>query len=175
MDLRPLVRLVPDFPKPGILFRDITPLLQNPAGFRAAIEQLAAGTATMGSLDYVVGIESRGFILGAALAQHLGLGFVPVRKRGKLPPPVLSQTYTLEYGQDELQLQAHALHPGNRVVIVDDVLATGGTAAATAELVAQSGAQVGGFAFLIELAFLSGRKLLPPQIPTHVLMVEDSN
>jgi adenine phosphoribosyltransferase len=94
MDLRPLVRLVPDFPKPGILFRDITPLLQNPAGFRAAIEQLAAGTATMGSLDYVVGIESRGFILGAALAQHLGLGFVPVRKPGKLPPPVLSQSYT---------------------------------------------------------------------------------
>ncbi len=175
MDLRAFIRLVPDFPKPGILFRDMTPLLQDPAGFRAAIEQLAAGTAAMGSLDYVVGIESRGFILGAALAKHLGLGFVPVRKPGKLPPPVLSQIYSLEYGQDELQLHAHSLRPGDRVLIVDDVIATGGTAAATAQLVAQSGAEVGGFAFLIELAFLSGRKLLPPEIPTHVVMVDESN
>lgn len=172
MDLRALIRLVPDFPRPGILFRDMTPLLQDPAGFRAAIEQLVAGTTGMGSLDYVVGIESRGFILGAALAQHLGLGFVPVRKPGKLPPPVLSQTYSLEYGQDQLQLHAHALRPGERVLIVDDVIATGGTAAATAQLVAQSGAEVGGFAFLIELAFLSGCKALPPGIPAHVVMVE---
>ncbi|MEN9203124.1 MAG: adenine phosphoribosyltransferase [Thermostichus sp. DG_1_6_bins_120] len=174
MDLRSLIRLVPDFPKPGILFRDMTPLLQDPTGFRVAIEQLAAGTASMGSLDYVVGIESRGFILGAALARHLGLGFVPVRKPGKLPPPVLSQSYSLEYGQDQLQLRAQALHPGERVLIVDDLIATGGTAAATAQLVAQTGAEVGGFAFLIELAFLSGCRALPAGIPTHVLMVEES-
>jgi adenine phosphoribosyltransferase len=172
MELRSLIRLVPDFPKPGILFRDMTPLLQDPTGFRVAIEQLAAGTSSMGSLDYIVGIESRGFILGAALARHLGLGFVPVRKPGKLPPPVLSQSYSLEYGQDQLQLHAHALRPGERVLIVDDLIATGGTAAATAALVAQTGAEVGGFAFLIELAFLPGCKALPQGIPAHVLMVE---
>lgn len=171
MDIRSLIRDVPDFPKAGILFRDITPLLQHPQGFRTTIETLAQ-KFTDQSIDYVLGIESRGFILGATLAHHLGKGFVPVRKPGKLPPRVLSQSYDLEYGTDQLEIREGTFQPGDRVVIIDDLIATGGTAKAAAELVRQAGGELCGFGFVIELAFLEGRKLLP-QAPIHSLIVYD--
>jgi len=169
MDIRSLIRDVPDFPKPGILFRDITPLLQHPHGFQATITTLADRFADQ-SVDYILGIESRGFILGATLAHHMGKGFVPVRKPGKLPPKVLSQTYDLEYGTDQLEIREGTFQSGDRVVIIDDLIATGGTAKAAAELVQQAGGELCGYGFVIELAFLKGRDLLP-QAPIHSLIV----
>ncbi len=172
MDLRSLIRDVPDFPKQGILFRDITPLLQDPEGLKAAVHQLAQCVASE-RIDYVVGIESRGFIFGVPLAFHLEVGFIPVRKPNKLPPPVYSESYSLEYGTDSLEIREHIFKPGERVLIVDDLIATGGTAAATINLVQKAGAEVVGIGFLIELTFLKGRNHLPPGIPVHTLIAYD--
>ncbi|RZA33373.1 MAG: adenine phosphoribosyltransferase [Lysobacteraceae bacterium] len=151
-----LLRDVPDFPRPGILFKDITPVLADAGAFADAIAAMAAPWHGKGLLA-VVGVESRGFILGAALARELGIGFVPVRKPGKLPGPTLSIDYALEYGSDRLQIQADALPPGARVLVVDDVLATGGTLKAAAALVRRQGAEVVATAVLLELDALGAR------------------
>ena len=162
MDLKSLIRDIPDYPKPGILFRDITTLLRNPDGLRYTIDFLMDKCIKAGmTADYVVGIESRGFIFGAPLAYKLGTGFIPVRKKGKLPHSVHSIEYALEYGTDCLEIHQDALMPGNRVLIVDDLIATGGTAAATAKLLQQIGCELVGFGFIIELRDLQGRKHLP--------------
>jgi adenine phosphoribosyltransferase len=157
--LRSLVREIPDFPQPGVAFRDITPLLGNPAGFRRAIDELADRFGDA-DVDRVVGVESRGFILAAPVAYHLGAGFVPVRKAGKLPWAVVREEYQLEYGPDKLEIHRDAIHPDERVLIVDDVLATGGTAAATARLVEALGGFVAGIGILIEITALGGRAAL---------------
>lgn len=162
------IRHVPDFPKPGILFYDITTLLRDPRGFRDTVDALAA--PYMGEdIDVVVGIESRGFILGAAVANALGCGFVPVRKPGKLPAKAIREAYSLEYGDNVLEMHEDAVDTGSRVLIVDDVLATGGTAEATAKLVKQLGGDLRGLAFLIELDFLKGRTRLPGESVYSVL------
>jgi adenine phosphoribosyltransferase len=159
VDLKSLIRDVPDFPQPGVLFRDITPLLQNTEALRYTIDELAA-LAGAYRPDAIVGIESRGFVFGAPVAYKLGLPFVPVRKAGKLPSTRMSVEYALEYGESQLDIHADGLARGQRAVIVDDLLATGGTAAASAKLVELLGARVAAFAFLIELAFLGGRDRL---------------
>jgi adenine phosphoribosyltransferase len=157
--LKSKIRHVPDFPKPGILFYDVTTLLQDPIGFRAAVDSLTAPFKGQ-AIELVVGIESRGFIFGAAVADRLGAGFSPVRKSGKLPSTTMSASYSLEYGHDSLEIHDDAVHPGQRVLIVDDLLATGGTAMATADLVNRLGGQVHALAFLIELVALNGREKL---------------
>jgi adenine phosphoribosyltransferase len=159
-DLKSKIRHVPDFPKAGILFYDITTLLQDPVGFHAAIDSLALPFEDR-SIDIVVGVESRGFIFGAAVADRIGAGFSPVRKPGKLPSTCVRATYDLEYGTDSLEIHDDAVKKGQRVVIVDDLLATGGTARATIELVKGLGGQVHALAFLIELVALNGRAKLP--------------
>ena len=158
-ELKRWVRDVPDFPKPGILFRDITPLLREPAAFRSAVELMAAAIPA-DKPDLLIGIEARGFMFAGALACHLGIGFAPVRKPGKLPWRSISETYDLEYGSDALHIHEDALTAGSRIVIVDDLLATGGTAAAVARLVEKLDGEVVGFSFLVELAFLKGRSML---------------
>jgi adenine phosphoribosyltransferase len=160
MDLKALIRDVPDFPKPGIVFKDITTLLNNPDGLRYAIDLMAERVADL-NVDYVVGMESRGFIFGTPLAYKMGVGFVPVRKPGKLPAPTHFAEYELEYGSDRLEIHQDAFHPGSRVLVIDDLIATGGTAAATAQLIQQTGSSLVGFGFIIELTFLEGRKNLP--------------
>ncbi|MHB1016275.1 MAG: adenine phosphoribosyltransferase [Coriobacteriia bacterium] len=168
MDLEQYIRDIKDFPKEGIIFKDITPLLASPEGFRAAIDTIADEYADAG-VTKVMGAEARGFIFGGALAYRLGAGFVPARKPGKLPWTTTSHSYALEYGTDSLEVHTDALIPGDVVLIVDDVLATGGTAAAKAALVSKMGATVAGFAFLLELDFLSGReKLGEPKIVTLI-------
>lgn len=157
--LKSKIRHVPDFPKPGILFYDITTLLGDPEGFRAAVDSLAVPFENRG-IDIVVGIESRGFIFGSAVADRIGAGFAPVRKPGKLPSTTISATYALEYGTDTLEIHDDAVKQGQRVLIVDDLLATGGTARATAGLVKRLGGDVHALAFLIELAGLNGRRQL---------------
>jgi adenine phosphoribosyltransferase len=166
--LRSLIRDVPDFPRAGILFKDITTLLGDARAFRDAIDALVAAHRNLG-VDVVVGIESRGFVLGGAVAYVLGAGFVPVRKQGKLPYRTVSAAYALEYGEAVLEIHADALRPGQRVLIVDDLLATGGTARATAELVERLGARVAGVAFLIELTSLGGTAALGDR--PHVSLV----
>ena len=157
--LKKKIRHVPDFPKPGILFYDITTLLNDPQGFRDTVDALAA--PYMGEdIDQVVGIESRGFILGAAVANALGCGFIPIRKPGKLPSATHKESYNLEYGSDALEIHSDAFTRDARVLIVDDVLATGGTARAAVDLVRRVGGNVIGAAFLIELDFLNGRSKL---------------
>jgi adenine phosphoribosyltransferase len=155
--LKTLVRTVPDFPKPGILFYDITTLLKDKAGFAQMIDALAAHYIES-NIDLVLGIEARGFIFGPALAYRLNAGFAPVRKPKKLPAPVARVTYDLEYGSDTLELHLDAVQPGQRVVIVDDLLATGGTMEATVKLVKQLGGDIAGLAFAVELDFLNGRQ-----------------
>ncbi len=150
------IRDIPDFPKPGVVFKDITPLLSDPGAFRATIDGLAAPFADRG-IDKVLGVEARGFIAAAPVADRFGAGFVPVRKAGKLPWRIERQEYALEYGTDLLEIHADAVSPGERTLIVDDVLATGGTAAATVRLVERLGGEVVGLAFIIELGFLGGR------------------
>lgn len=157
--LKKQIRHVPDFPKPGILFYDVTTLMKDPQGFRLAVDAMAE--PHQGSkIDVVVGIESRGFIFGAAVADRLGSGFTPVRKAGKLPSTTINASYSLEYGTDTLHMHADAVRKGQRVLIVDDLLATGGTARATVDLVRQLGGQVHAVAVLIELADLNGRDRL---------------
>lgn len=160
MNLSTYIRDIPDWPKEGVVFKDITPLLGSPEGFRQAIDTLAVDYADAGVTE-VMGAEARGFIFGGALAYRLGAGFVPARKPGKLPWNTSTVTYDLEYGTDCLEVHEDSFGEGDVVLIVDDVLATGGTAAAKAELVNATGATVAGFAFLIELDFLNGRAKLP--------------
>ncbi|MFI6505543.1 adenine phosphoribosyltransferase [Nonomuraea typhae] len=160
-----LIRDVPDYPKPGILFKDITPLLGDATAFAAVVDELAG----LAEVDKIVGIEARGFILAAPVAYRGGSGFVPVRKKGKLPAETLEESYDLEYGSAAIEVHRDAFAPGDRVLIVDDVLATGGTAAATVELVRRAGAEVVGVAVLMELAFLKGRERLPG-VDVHALL-----
>ncbi len=159
-DLKQLIREVPDFPKSGILFYDITTLLKDKCGFRAVIDGLR-GHYREAHVDIVLGVEARGFIFAPALAYAIGAGFVPVRKPGKLPAECVRESYALEYGTDCLEMHRDAILPGQRVLIVDDLLATGGTAAAAARMVEHMGASVAGLAFVVELTFLNGRKKLP--------------
>jgi adenine phosphoribosyltransferase len=168
MDLKQHIRHVPDFPKPGILFYDITTLLRQPDGLKATIDRLSGPYAGQG-IDAVIGIESRGFILGSAVAERLGAGFIPIRKPGKLPARSIRESYALEYGTDALEIHEDAVQKGQRILIVDDVLATGGTAAAAAGLVRKLGGDLHGLAFLIELLFLSGKAKLPGEQVYSVL------
>jgi len=172
LDLRAKIRSIPDFPKPGILFRDITPLLQDAAALREAVRRMAEPYEG-GSVDVVVGAESRGFIFGAAIAIALGAGFVPVRKKGKLPARTVSQTYDLEYGTDTIEMHADAIQPEMRVLMVDDLLATGGTMAACCEMVEKAAGRILGIEFLIELSFLAGRRKLEGY-PVRSQIVYDS-
>ncbi len=167
LNLRDYIRDIPDFPKPSIIFKDITPMLGDGEAFASSVAQL--NVLMPEGVDTIVGIESRGFIFGAALAQLTGAGFVPVRKPGKLPADVHAVEYELEYGMDRLEIHRDALAAGHRVVVVDDLLATGGTAAATVELVRQLGAEVAACLFVVELAFLEGRKALP-DVPVRAVI-----
>ena len=157
--LRKSIRDIPDFPKPGVTFKDITPLLSDPAAFSTAVDAIVVSFGR-GTVDKVVGIEARGFIIAAPVAYHFGAGFVPLRKPGKLPFSTVSEPYELEYGTETLELHTDAFNPGDRVLIVDDVLATGGTARAACNLVQQAGGVVAGLAFVIELEFLNGSSRL---------------
>ncbi len=160
VEIEALIRAIPDFPISGILFRDITPLLKDKQGFRRAVDLFVDRFRDRG-IGYVVGVEARGYIFGAPLAYAIGAGFIPIRKPGKLPFDTLSEEYALEYGTNSLEIHADALGHGERVVVVDDLLATGGTAAATRRLLERLGAHVEAFAFLLELEALKGREALP--------------
>ena len=162
------VRDVPDYPQPGVLFKDITPLLGDADAFGDVVEAMAA---TFGPVDKVVGIEARGFILAAPVACRLGAGFVPIRKQGKLPGVTFAQEYELEYGTATIEVLTDAFEPSERVLVIDDVLATGGTARATADLIQRAGAEVAGLAVLLELSFLNGRSKLPGLPVTSLLTV----
>ncbi|MCS7237896.1 MAG: adenine phosphoribosyltransferase [Thermoguttaceae bacterium] len=168
MDLRDYIRNVPDFPKPGILFRDITPLLKNPGAFRQAIEMLVAELRPR-QVELVAAAEARGFLFAAPIALALEAGLIPIRKSGKLPCQTLSHTYQLEYGTDTLEMHADAIQPGQRVVVVDDVLATGGTVEACCRLVEKAGGIVVGCAFLIELRPLGGRERIARYHPVCLI------
>ncbi len=165
------IRIIPDFPKPGISFKDITTLLNNPEAFQALIEHLIERYKEY-DLDYIAGIDARGFIFGAALASHLGIGFVPIRKKGKLPYTTVSEKYTLEYGYDEVEVHIDAFSQKEhaKVLLIDDLLATGGTAAAAARLIEQVGAECVEACFVIELAFLNGREKL--DVPIYSVIQE---
>jgi adenine phosphoribosyltransferase len=167
--VRSLIRDVPDFPKPGILFKDITPLVRDADGLRTAVDLLAAPYAGAGATA-VAGMESRGFIFGAPVASLLGVGFVPIRKPGKLPAAKVREEYALEYGTDALEMHADAVGPKDRVLVVDDLLATGGTAAATVRMIRRLGAEIVGVAFVVELDFLSGRSKLADVPRVHSLL-----
>lgn len=159
MDLRNFIRAIPDYPVKGVIFRDITTLLKNPLAYREGVDQMRELVKDL-EVDSVIGVEARGFIVGAPLAYCLNRGFIPVRKPGKLPYEIVSQSYALEYGTDSVEMHADAVHPKERVLIVDDLLATGGTATAVAKMVEELGGVVAGFCFLIELDDLGGRKVL---------------
>ena len=168
MDLKDFIRDVPDFPKPGILFRDITPLLRDAEALATTIDRLADRAANW-QAEVVAGIESRGFVFGTALAVHMGLGFVPIRKPGRLPCPTHRQEYDLEYGQDAVEMHQDAVRPGQRVLMVDDLLATGGTMNASCALIQRAGAVVAGCLFVIELTGLNGRDRIPSYQATSLL------
>lgn len=170
IDLRQLVREIPDFPKPGILFRDIIPLMRRPDAWGEVMRQLGMVCEEL-QPDLIVGIESRGFIVGTALATAQGIGFSPVRKPGKLPGTVIGVDYSLEYGSDRLEIVPDGFEHRPRVLIVDDLLATGGTAAACAQLVDSVGGELCGFAFVVELADLGGKAKLPSSVPVESLIV----
>jgi len=172
VDLRSRIRDIPDFPKPGIVFRDITPLLLDPASLDLAVAGIASWARPL-HVDLVLAAEARGFILGAAVARELGVGFVPARKPGKLPWDTVTAEYVLEYGVDALEMHADALADGTRVLLHDDLLATGGTARALAGLAEGAGAVIAGCAFLVELSFLGGREKLAPY-DVHALVSYDS-
>ncbi len=159
MDIKSLIRTIPDFPKPGVLFRDITTLLKHTEGFRSTIDQLV-GKYRGVKIDKVAGIESRGFIIGAALAYQLKAGFVPIRKKGKLPGENFGHDYELEYGTDRLEIHTDAIQKGEKVLLVDDLIATGGTAEATVKLIGKTGGQIVGCAFVVDLPDFGGRKRL---------------
>lgn len=159
MDLKSVIRDIPDFPKPGIIFKDITPLMKHPQAFRETIDLLVKSVEDLGVTD-VVGIEARGFIFGSALALRLGVGFVPIRKPHKLPYETISESYSLEYGTDSIEMHNDALTKGDRVILVDDLLATGGTMQAAVRLVEKTGAKAAYIRFVVELAFLKGREKL---------------
>ena len=169
--LKEKIRSIHDFPKPGILFYDVTTLLRDPEGFRLAVDSMLEPYRGE-SIDLIAGIESRGFILGAAMADRVGAGFVPVRKLGKLPAKTIRESYQLEYGTDSLEVHQDAIEPGQRVLIVDDLLATGGTAAAVTKLVKKLGGELVGLAFLVELSFLPGRQKLEGERIHSVLHYE---
>ena len=170
MHIEDLVRSIPDYPKAGVIFRDITTLLQNPAGFRRAVDELVQPFAGS-DISSVAGIEARGFILGGAVAHQLSVGFVAVRKKGKLPWQTMSQTYQLEYGTDEIEIHIDSIAPGDRVLIVDDLIATGGTAQAAIRLLERAGAVIVGCSFIIDLPDLGGTKALNQgNYPIHTLM-----
>ena len=169
LDFQSHIRSIPDFPKPGILFRDINPLLRSPEAMAEVLGQLGEVCDQL-KPDVIVGIESRGFLFGVPLACERGLGFVPARKQGKLPGEVIGRDYVLEYGTARVEMQADAFEPSQRVLVVDDLLATGGTASATAALVKQAGACLVGFAFVIELEGLGGRSALPAGHPVESLV-----
>jgi adenine phosphoribosyltransferase len=169
-DIRRYIRTIPDYPKPGILFRDITTLLADLHGFRAAVDELA-WPFLRGNVDYVAGIEARGFILGGAVAHELGRGFVPLRKKGKLPAKVIGQDYKLEYGVDTIEIHADAIKAGDRVLLIDDLIATGGTAYAAIELIHKSGGEVVAAAFVIDLPDLGGSARLKDKgVKVHTLV-----
>ncbi len=168
-ELKKIIREVPDFPKQGILFYDVTTLFKNPDGLRKAVDLMTERYRDRG-VQKILGIESRGFILGPVLAYNLGAGFVPVRKKGKLPAKTLSVSYELEYGIDTLEIHEDAIEPGEKVLVVDDLIATGGTAAATVEMVRKLRGDLLGLAFLIELTFLHGREKIPAGIEVFSLL-----
>jgi len=170
-ELKDYIRDIPDFPKPGIIFKDITPLLKDPQAFCDAVDRIAAHFEG-GSIDRVLGAEARGFIIGAAVAYKMGVGFLPVRKPGKLPYEIHAVSYELEYGTDSLEIHTDAIEKGERILLVDDLLATGGTMAACCELVEEMGGEVAGIAFIIELAFLNGRDKLAKYNPYSLLTYE---
>lgn len=159
MDLKELIRTVPNFPKEGIMFRDITTLLKSPEGYRQTLDELV-NLSKNKDITKVIGIESRGFIFGGSLAEKLGAGFVPVRKPGKLPAPTVSESYILEYGTDSIEIHKDAIAPGDRIILHDDLLATGGTMEAACKLVEKLGAEIVQISFLIELSFLNGKEKL---------------
>ena len=167
--LEAAIRTIPDFPEPGIQFKDITPILADPELFAEAVELLQTPYSSA-DVTYVVGMEARGFCFGAALAERLGAGFVPARKPGKLPGATISEEYVLEYGSGALEIHNDLLGQGHRVLIHDDVIATGGTAAAVARLVKRTGAEVVGFSFFVELTFLNGREKLPEGVPFRAVI-----
>ena len=169
-DLRAAIRTIPDYPKPGIMFRDITTLLGNPRAFRRAVDELVQPWAGS-KIDKVAGMEARGFILGGAVAHQLSAGFVPIRKKGKLPHTTVRIAYSLEYGIDEMEVHADAIKPGERVILVDDLIATGGTAIAAANLLRQMGARIVAACFIIDLPDLGGRaKLEALEVPVRTLI-----
>jgi adenine phosphoribosyltransferase len=167
--IRQAIRDIPDYPKPGILFKDITTVLRDATLFRALLDHLQERCVAW-KPDYILGIEARGFIFGAPLADRLGAGFVPVRKKGKLPGKTVSYSYDLEYGSDTIEIHEGAIEPGKRVIVIDDLLATGGTAGACVKLAQDIGADVVGLAFLIELDFLKGREKFDPTLPIESLI-----
>ena len=170
VDLKSLIRTIPDYPKKGILFRDITTLIADPAGLRAAVDGLVWPFLKAG-IDHVAGIEARGFILGGAVAHELGRGFVPIRKKGKLPARTIGQDYSLEYGVDTIEIHADAIHKGDRVLLIDDLIATGGTAEAATELIRRSGGDLVAAAFVIDLPDLGGAKRLAAKdVTVHTLV-----
>ncbi len=171
MDLKTHIRNIPDFPKPGILFYDISTLLAHPDAWRETVDRLATAVRPMAP-DLLIGIESRGFLTAAPLALHLGLGFAMARKAGKLPGKTVSHSYALEYGSDTLEIQADAIQPGQRVVVLDDLLATGGTMKATIDLIGKVGGTVAGAACIIELTFLDGRSKL--DVPVASVLAYDA-
>jgi len=175
MDFTQFIRTIPDYPKPGIMFRDITTLISHPEGLSAAIKALAVQFSEA-NVDVVAGIEARGFIIGGAIAQALGTGFIPVRKQGKLPWNTLSEDYQLEYGSDRLEIHEDAIEPGVRVLLIDDLIATGGTAIAAANLIKRAGGTVVGAGFLVDLPDLGGtEKLELHTIPVHALCAFDGD
>ncbi len=176
MNLKALIRTIPDYPKPGIMFRDITTLIGHAAGFREAIRRLAAPFENM-RIDAVAGVEARGFIVGGAVADRLGTGFIPIRKKGKLPWRAIGQDYQLEYGTDIIEMHEDAVQPGERVLIVDDLIATGGTVEAAVKLVRRLGAEVAGAAFIIDLPELGGAQRLVRDcgIQAHALIAFDGH
>jgi adenine phosphoribosyltransferase len=171
MELVKFIRDVPDFPKKGIVFKDITPLLADPGALKEAVARIAAGFKDVG-VDVVASVEARGFIFGPAVAMEIDAGFVPVRKPGKLPCETREMTYELEYGTDTVQMHADAVKPGQKVLLVDDLIATGGTIEATAKLVEEMGGEVVGMAFVIELAFLKPRERLPGRRVESLIVVD---
>jgi len=169
-DIKRYIRNIPDYPKKGVMFRDITTLMSDPHGFRASIDELMWPFLAM-DIDYVVGIEARGFILGGAVAHELGRGFIPIRKKGKLPFKTIGRDYSLEYGVDRVEIHSDAIKKGDKILLIDDLIATGGTAVAAAELLHESGADIVAAAFVVDLPDLGGsRKLLEKDIKVHTLV-----